>query len=179
MINFYTYDPSQQKQKQTKHKGTGLKVLVSVKHTNIFNNLDKYILQFNCNTQRDRPHSFGECRTCIEASQTPAMLFCFRCISPTNTRSCWKKSKLVQAAGISVRWVKCPQNQRENFFMWCKKKVEKMFQVMSKKDSHYYSGPPFDAISQVGQMQVVGKPLKQLDQVFNVLCLCLYVYVCV
>ena len=33
------------------------------------------------------------------------------------------------------------------------------FQVMSKKDSHYYSGPPFDAISQVGQMQVVGKPL--------------------
>ena len=54
-----------------------------------------------------------------------------------------------------------------------------MFQVMSKKDSHYYSGPPFDAISQVGQMQVVGKPLKQLDQVFNVLCLCLYVYICV
>ena len=30
MINFYTYDPSQQKQKQTKHKGTGLKVLVNL-----------------------------------------------------------------------------------------------------------------------------------------------------
>ena len=43
---------------------------------------------------------------------------------------------------------------------------------MSKKDSHYYSGPPFDAISQVGQMQVVGKPLKQLDHVFHrVFCL--------
>ena len=127
MINFYTYDPSQQKQKQTKHKGTGLKVLVSVKHTNIFNNLDKYILQFNCNTQRDGPQSFGECQTYIEASQIPAMLFCFRCISPTNTRLCWKKSKLVQAAGISVRWVKCPQNQKEKMFLGDVKKVQTKF----------------------------------------------------
>ena len=57
MINFYTYDPSQQKQKQTKHKGTGLKVLVSLKHTNIFNNnLDKYVF-FNYTKGQA---SFGE-----------------------------------------------------------------------------------------------------------------------
>ena len=35
--------------------------------------------------------------------------------------------------------------------------TKNVVQVMSKKDSHYYSGPPFDAISQVGQMQVVGE----------------------
>lgn len=35
--------------------------------------------------------------------------------------------------------------------------TKNVVKVMSKKDSHYYSGPPFDAISQVGQMQVVGE----------------------
>jgi len=82
MINFYTYDPSQQKQKQTKHKGTGLKVLM---------------------------HQSNEHQVVL------------------------KKVKI----GSSGRY-KC--------------------EVMSKKDSHYYSGPPFDAISQVGQMQVVALP---------------------
>ena len=55
----------------------------------------------------------------------------FRCTSPTSTRWCWKRSKLVQAAGTSVRWVDIehwPESKRQKnmfFFIsrWCRKRT--------------------------------------------------------
>ena len=138
MINFYTYDPSQQKQKQTKHKGTGLKVLVNLQ--TFVSTVGYFFPIYNVLFQM---HQSNEHQVVL------------------------KKVKI----GSSGRY-KCEvggqlnidQKEKGNFFFVL------YFQVMSKKDSHYYSGPPFDAISQVGQMQVVGKPLKQLEQNFNVMC---------
>ena len=35
-----------------------------------------------------------------------------------------------------------------------------IFQVTTKRDRHYAHGPPFDTISGVGRMQVVGRVLE-------------------